>query len=181
MGSKNSSPIGGYYPTSTNTSQNSSGTSSGTATQSPNPLASYVYGQVLQNAQAIGSTPYEPYQGQMVAGLTEDQLAAQAGIRNSVGMSTPYYTAAQDLYNQSLQHMTNSQLPTAANYYSQGIESAVNPMMQTAQDYYNQAINAANPANYNVERYMNPYQQAVVDATMRQLEQTQKNAFGQNT
>ncbi len=54
-------------------------------------------------------------------------------------------------------------------------------MMQTAQDYYNQAINAANPANYNVERYMNPYQQAVVDATMRQLEQTQKNAFGQNT
>ena len=179
--SKNSSPIGGYYPTSSNTSSNSSGTSSGTATQSPDPYAAYTYALGLQNALGIAATPYQPYEGQMVAGFTPSQIAAQTGFQNAVGMSTPYYTASQDLYNQGLNYQANSMLPTASNYYWQGAESAYNPMTPLSQQYFSQAIGAASPSNYNVEPYMNPYQQNVVDATMRQLEQTQKQALGQNT
>lgn len=181
MGGKNTSPIGGYYPTSSNTSSSSSGTSSGTATQSPNPYAAYTYALGLQNALGIAATPYQPYEGQMVAGFTPSQIAAQTGFQNAVGMSTPYYTAAQDLYNQGLQYQANPMLPTASNYYWQGAENAYNTMTPLAQQYYTQAINAASPQNYNVTPYMNPYQRDVVDATMRQLEQTEKQALGQNT
>jgi hypothetical protein len=179
--SKNTSPIGGFYPTTSNTSSNSSGTSEGTATQSPTPAAAYTYLMGLQNALGIAATPYQPYEGQMVAGFTPSQIAAQTGFQNAVGMSSPYYTASQDLYNQGLNYQTNSMLPTASNYYWQGTENAYNPMTPLSQQYFTQAIGAASPSNYNVEPYMNPYQQNVVDATMRQLEQTQNQAIGQNT
>jgi len=179
--SKNQSPIGGFYPTTSNTSSNSSGTSSGTSSQSPDPYAAYVYGTVLNNALGAAATPYQPYEGQMVAGFTPSQIAAQQGFQNSVGMSTPYYTAAQNLYNQGLNYQANAMLPTASNYYWQGAENAYNTMTPLSQSYYSQAINTANPANYNVEPYMNPYQQQVVDATMNQLADTQRRATGQNT
>jgi hypothetical protein len=121
-----------------------------------------LYGTVLNNALGAAATPYQPYEGQMVAGFTPSQIAAQTGFQNAVGMSSPYYTAAQDLYNQGLQYQTNAMLPTASNYYGQ-------------------AIGTASPGNYNVEPYMNPYQQSVVDATMNQLKQTQENMLGKNT
>lgn len=175
------SPIGGYYPTTTNTSQTQQGTSSGTSTTSPNPYAGNIYGQALYNALNVASQPYEPYQGQMVAGYTPSQIAASQGFQNAVGMSSPYYTAAQDLYNQGLQYQQNPMMGTAQNYYAQGINSAYNPMTPLAQTYYQQAMSAASPQNYNVQPYMNPYQRDVVDATMRQLEQTEKQALGQNT
>lgn len=200
MGSKSSSPIGGYYPTSQNTSYNSSGTSSGTTTQTANPLAAFAYQQALQNAQGIAATPFEPYQGQLVAGMTPLQIAAQQGFKNAVGSSSPYYTAAQSLYNQVPGYLSNSQLGNASKYYSQAIGSANNPtmgtaqnlyntslnyldnpMLPTAQRMYNTAIDYSNPENYNqgtLSRYMNPYQQAVVDATMAQLIQTEKEALG---
>ena len=181
MGSKNSSPIGGYYPTTTNTSQSSSGSSSGSAAQTPDPYAAYLYALALQNAQQVATTPFEPYEGQMIAGFTPAQIAAQQGFENSVGMSAPYYTAAQNLYNQGLQYQTNPQMKTAEDYYGSAASTAYNPMTPLSQSYYTQAINASKPEHYNVSPYLNPYQEQVVDATMRQLEQVQKNALGQNT
>ena len=163
MGSK-CTPIGGYYPTTSSTSSSSSGTSTGSTSQTANPLSAYAYVQALQNAAKVAATPYQPYQGQMVAGFTPSQLAAQQGFQCAVGYASPYYTCAAKTYANSLNYLNN-------------------PQMKTAQNLYNASINYANPSNYNqgtLNQYMNPYQQSVVCATMGQLEQTEKQALGQN-
>jgi hypothetical protein len=120
---------------------NSFGFSSGTSTFTPNPQAMAAFQQSLGLAQNAVSRPYEPYQGQMVAGFTPDQMAAMQGVRNTQGIAQPY--------------------------------------INTATNLTGQAVDYSNPANFNqysLNQYMNPYQQSVVDATMKQLAQTQAQA-----
>jgi len=120
---------------------NSFGFSSGTSTYTPNPQAMAAFQQSLGLAQNAVSRPYEPYQGQMVAGFTPDQMAAMQGVRNTQGIAQPY--------------------------------------INTATNLTGQAVDYSNPANFNqysLNQYMNPYQQSVVDATMKQLAQTQAQA-----
>lgn len=144
MGSKSSSPIGGYYPTSQNTSSTTSGSGTQTQTQSPTALAGQVYQNILQNAAGISSTPYQPYQGQLVAGFTPSQIAAQQGFQNAVGMSTPYYTAAQNAYNQSLNYAN------PANYSQATLSQYMNPYQQ---DVVNATMNQlANLQNQTTAR-----------------------------
>lgn len=165
MGSKSSSPIGGYYPTSQNTSSNTSGSGTQTQTQSPAALAAQIYQKALQNAAGIASTPFQPYQGQLVAGFTPAQIAAQQGYQNALGMASPYYSSAANYYNQSAQNLTN-------------------PLLPTAQNLYNQSLATSNPANYSqatLSQYMNPYQQDVVNATMNQLANLQNQTTARNT
>jgi hypothetical protein len=53
------------------------------------------------------------------------------------------------------------------------------PYINTATNLTGQAVDYSNPANFNqysLNQYMNPYQQSVVDATMKQLAQTQAQA-----
>lgn len=144
MGSKSSSPIGGYYPTSQNTSSNTSGSGTQTQTQSPAALAAQIYQKALQNAAGIASTPFQPYQGQLVAGFTPSQIAAQQGFQNAVGMSTPYYTAAQNAYNQSLNYAN------PANYSQATLSQYMNPYQQ---DVVNATMNQlANLQNQTTAR-----------------------------
>lgn len=162
MGSKNTSPIGGYYPTASTTSSNTQ--SSGVSAQVPDPLAALAYYQTLQNAAQIANTPYQPYQGQMVAGFTPDQMAAFEGARQMQGIQTPYVAQSgnlyqqatapgswanpalpqvQDYYNQSFGYIPNQYMPQVAGYTAGALASTNNPMMGKAQDYFNQAFTSA--------------------------------------
>jgi len=143
MGSKNTSPIGGYYPTAQSTNSTTQG--SGISAQVPDPLASLAYIQTLQNAAQIANTPYQPYQGQQVAGFTPDQIAAMQGYRDIQGITQPYINQASAMTNQ--------------------------------------AAGLADPNQYNfgsLQRYMNPYQQSVIDATLAQMKQNQDEMFVKN-
>ena len=155
MGSKGGgSPIGGYYPTTSQQSGTSSGsnasntanTGATTGSTSPNPIAYQAYLTALQNAAKAAATPYQPYSGQQVAGFTPDQMAAMQGYRNMANIQQPYLNASEALYNQAVQY--------------------------------------SDPANFTsgaLQQYMNPYQQSVVDATLAQMKQNQDVLTAQNT
>lgn len=204
------------------TDSTTSGSTSGVSSTTPDPLAGLAYQQVLSNAAQIANTPYQPYQGQQVAGFTPDQIAAMQGVRNMQGIQTPYINQAQNLYGQSLGYLENPLMAPAVGLYGQSLNYASNPNMQMAQGYTNQSLqNLANPflgqtqqavnsaygqianplmgqtqdlsgqsvnlsniENYNqqaLNRYMNPYQQSVVDATLAQMKQNQDVLQNQNT
>ena len=71
-----------------------SGFQATTSTYTPNPEAMAAYRQALGMASNVSQIPYEAYQGQRVAGLTEDQMAAMQGVREMQGMTQPYIDAA---------------------------------------------------------------------------------------
>jgi len=65
-----------------------------TSTYAPTAAAQSTYQDILSRAQQVASTPYQPYTGQLTAGLTPTQ---QAGINNTnsgVGMAVPYINTA---------------------------------------------------------------------------------------
>lgn len=139
-------------------------TTSSSSSTTPAPTAANVYEQALANAMGIAATPYQPYQGQQVAGFTPDALAGFQAVRNMQGIQTPY-------------------LNQAANLYKTQTDMWRNPELQTAENYYNQAISLSDPNKFSMgslQRYMNPYQQQVIDATMAQMLQNQNEMFGKN-
>ncbi|MGA3083095.1 MAG: hypothetical protein ABSD44_17220, partial [Terracidiphilus sp.] len=79
MGSKGLTPTAqttGFTNTTTNTT--------------PNPAASAAYSNVLNTAQQVASTPYQPYTGQLVQGFSPDQLQAFQQVQQMQGMAQPY-------------------------------------------------------------------------------------------
>src|SRR5689334_13458171 len=59
-----------------------------TQTSAPSALAMGAYQDVLGRASGVAGTPYNPYTGQLVAGMTPEQMLAQTGINNA-GAGTP--------------------------------------------------------------------------------------------
>ena len=120
---------------------NQSSFQASTSTYTPNPEAMAAYRRAISMAENVTSQPFQPYQGQMVAGFTPDQMAAFQGVRNTQGMVQPY--------------------------------------INTATNLTQNAVNLADPRNFGentLQQYYNPYQQNVIDATMRNLEATQAMA-----
>jgi hypothetical protein len=140
MGSKNSSPIGGYYPTASNTNSSAQSTSTGTQSVSPDPLAGLSYLQVLQNAATIANTPYQQYQGQQVAGFVPDTMAGFQNVRNMQGVQNPYLSQSGNLYQQSTNQWQNPYLPKSENYFGQSFGAAINPYLPRSEGMYNQSF-----------------------------------------
>lgn len=181
----NSNPIGGYYPTTSQTSgsQNSASTSQGSSATTPNVNALQAYYNSLQNAANVASQPYEPYQGQLVAGFTPSQVAAFQGFQNAVDMQQPYLQGAQNLYNQMYQYSNPSDYFNQIGNYYDPLNQIANPYLQQAAQYQQNQFNLLNPENYatGIATYSNPYQSQVVDATLGQLGQLQNQLINKNT
>ena len=111
-----------------------SGFQATTSTYAPNPEAMAAYQQAMGMASNVSQIPYQQYQGQQVAGLTEDQMAAMQGVREMQGMYQPYSNAA-----------------TAATMQSMALADPNRFSQQALQQYYN------------------PYQQNVINATMANM------------
>lgn len=115
-----------------------------TSTYTPNPEAMAAYRKALGMAENVSAIPYQPYQGQMVAGFTPDQMAAMQQTRNIQGMAQPYYNAGLEMLGQ--------------------------------------AVNYSDPRNFSqkaLQQYYSPYQQNVIDTTMKNLETLQNQAYNQ--
>jgi hypothetical protein len=140
------------------------GTSSSSVSIPPEVLARY--NSVNARAETAASTPFQPYTGQFVAGLTPTQQAGISGTNNYSQAAQPYYQAAT----QGLMSAQNQALPAinqaygdvgaaqgVGSAYAQGAESIYNQANQTSQPYYqgatqgllsaqNQALPAINQA-----------------------------------
>lgn len=104
-----------------------------TSTYSPNPTALNEYQNILTRANNVAGTPYQPYGGQMVAGLDPTQQAGINNVNNASGIAQPY-------------------LNTAAGYAGQGaapVDSvSANDISRYESPYQNDVINAT-MANIN--------------------------------
>ena len=191
------------------------------STTSANPDAQAAYTDVVGKAQQVASTPYQPYTGELVAGLNQGQNAAISQLRGSYGAAQPYIHQASDYLSQAGAGLGNVQqylqagstatagahnyMDAAANQYGQGntltlmgsnanqqvgqylglAQSAfgqeqaglgqVGNYLNAANGYFGQAANLATPQDFTgadgVSKYMNPFQQSVIDTTMAQARQ----------
>jgi hypothetical protein len=153
----------------------SSSTSS--TTQVPQWLSNEFANNILPQANQVASTPYQPYTGQLTAGLNPAQTQATNALGQAAGLSTPYtqYAAAEQgagynttssavPYEQQGASIASSALP----YYQQGASSIGNAA-QYQQQASNLAQQAAGPLNVN--QYLSPYTNQVVNSTLAQINQ----------
>jgi hypothetical protein len=130
MGSKGLTPTAqttGFTNTTTNTT--------------PNPAASAAYSNVLNTAQQVASTPYQPYTGQLVQGFSPDQLQAFQQVQQMQGMAQPYINSATNDTNQAVA------AANPANFNAQSVNQYMSP-------YQSQVIGAteAQLANTNAQQ-----------------------------
>ena len=88
--------------------------------------------QLANFGQTQAQTPYQPYEGQRVAGFSPDTLAAFDMIRNNVGAATPAYQQAMA----ASQGLTNFEAPqiTASQWAGQDLSPYMNPYIQNVVD-----------------------------------------------
>jgi hypothetical protein len=139
---------------------------------------------VQGRAQDIASTPYQAYNGQLTAGLNPTQAGAISGVSGAVGASVPYYQqgAAQAGSGFDTTRGASDYFRTAAQgvYNAEPYYQQASGTIGGAQPYYGQATNYATQSAgpLDISKYLNPYQQSVIDTTMAQ--QQRQDSIAQN-
>ena len=80
----------------------------------------------LNLAQALQSTPYPTYQGQLIAPFNASQNTAMADVQNNSAIANPSYSSAMGMQNSSATPF-NSQI--ASQYMSPYVQSSLNPQI----------------------------------------------------
>lgn len=106
---------------------------------------------VIPFAQDFLATEYKPYEGERVAGMTPLQQQAMGGY-GALSMGGPQYGKAADAFSQ----LAKFQAPT-------GQAAQIDPTRTLA--------------GANLDPYMSPYQQNVIDAAMRDIGQQQEQSL----
>ena len=112
----------------------------------------------IAEAQSIASRPYEAYGGATVAGYNPAQQAAYDLAQSSVGVQNPYISSASGM------------MQSAADYQ---------PQQVGASTIGYDAVTAPNFLQGDVQKYMNPYTQNVIDASMLDLKSANDLALQQ--
>ncbi|CAB4155373.1 Intramolecular chaperone auto-processing domain containing protein [uncultured Caudovirales phage] len=153
------------------------------------------YNAVNARAETAADTPFQEYSqdpNKFVAPLTATQQAAQQGVNASQGMTTPYYNAADASMYGGLDQARgfNTQ---ANNYYGGaygqgqgylgGASQAAMGAMQPAQAYNQaatqfglagaQGVDPSQLGAQQINQYMSPYMNSVVQSTLAPLQQQQ--------
>lgn len=151
---------------------------SGSTTQTVLPDWYTNYAQdILSRQAAVAATPYPTYQGPRVADFTADQ---KAGFDMTKAAATAGQGAVSDALSATQGTLGRSSLGAAQPYLTQagalsGV-SAATPNLQTGADFLRQSTqggglqaaqpfltNASNTSVANINQYMNPYQEQVVN------------------
>lgn len=101
------------------------------------------YNAVNARAENVAATPFQPYQGQFVAGLTPTQQQGIAATSQASQQAQPYYGAATQQLQQA-QQQGQQQLQQAFQPLYQGYQTG-QQLGQGAQQYYTGAGQAALP------------------------------------
>lgn len=118
------------------------GTTTQTTTNTLDPQIKALLMSNYNRAAGIANKPFTPYTGEFVAGFTPDQLAGQTALK-AIGTG--------DIGDAAL----NGAINTATN----------------VSGYTPDKVTAGTLSNTDLSPYMNPFQQDVIDATMKQLGQ----------
>lgn len=88
----------------------SKGTSTSTSTYSPPANVQANYDFLANQAKSVAATPFQPYTGEMVAGLTPTQEAGIQNVNASAGLAQPYYGAGAGYVQQAATPFGQQQL-----------------------------------------------------------------------
>lgn len=108
---------------------------------------------IIDRAVEESNRGYQPYPGQRLAPLTSDQVWAQNLVRNSVGRSQPLLTEAGNLAKAAAAANTEALAGRGPSQVDPNRILGVNPMKFT---------------DLNIDAYMNPYDDAVVQDVLRE-------------
>ena len=140
------------------------GTPSSTTTTSKTELPAWMnwHGQrALDDVRVAAEQPYQPYTGQTVAPLNPQQLQALGLAQGSVGNYLPYLQHATEGLGQSdalLKQVSGAQAPQAAGA----------------------TATAGNVAGADLNPYLNPYTQNVIDTSLGALDRTRQQQLAGN-
>lgn len=105
----------------------------------PSWLSDYTQG-LIARANTVAAEPYQTYGGPRVAGFTPAQTQAHQRVQSNLGIWSPYTNAAQSTLS--------------------GVASGENGALQKANPYLTAGTESFTD---NVDRYMNPYVENVID------------------
>ena len=128
------------------------------STSTPNPQFQQAYTNLTNQAQQVAATPYAPYQGNLVAGLSPDQQSGIAAVQGAQGAADPFINAASQELGQATQPL-----------WSNVQQFSPNAIANYSSPYTNQVVNATQ-AQFNNQNAIQ--QQGIVGDAIS------KGAFG---
>jgi hypothetical protein len=98
--------------------------STSTTTQAPSSQAMAAYEQIMQQAQGVAATPYQPYTGQLVAQFTPEQITALNNINQYATSAQPAYAVAGQMAAEAGQPITAADIQQYVNPWTSGVVGA---------------------------------------------------------
>lgn len=103
---------------------NSKGQSTSTTTTGPPPQVMSDYYSVMNRANQVASTPYQPYTGNLVQGFSPDQLTAFQNVNNAQNAWQPFINQAQTYATLGASPIQASAIANYSNPYQQQVINA---------------------------------------------------------
>ena len=101
-----------------------------TSTTSPNPTAGAAYTNLLNEAQATASTPYQAYTGELVAPVNAQQQTGISNINANANYAQPYIQQAAGLATQGATPITQQQIQQYESPYTQDVVNSTEAQFQ---------------------------------------------------
>jgi GH24 family phage-related lysozyme (muramidase) len=101
-----------------------SNTTYSSSTSQANPQAQAVYGNLLTQAGQVAATPYQAYQGQLVAPVNAQQTQGIGGINQYANAAQPAINQAMGYANAAAQPITGAQIQQYMSPYTQNVVNA---------------------------------------------------------
>ena len=118
------------------------------------------YQEMVDRGRALADTPFTPYTGQMVAGFSPDQIQGQADVRNLANQTAGFNPA--NLY-MNLASQAGQDIGLFQNLGGTQIGDVASPL-------------AASLLDTDMSAYQNPFQQAVIDASLVDIDRRRDQA-----
>jgi len=128
------------------------------------------YNSTVNRASSVASTPYQAYNGQLVAGFTPDQTQAQSEVEGAQGAYQPALNAEWGAVGAS-----------TAPLWSNTMQTGVNPSSGIAGYTPNFYGNGPQVNASTIAQYEDPYQSQVIGATEAQINNTDAQQQAQLT
>lgn len=136
------------------------------------------YNAINARADTVTNKPYEKYTGEFVAPLTETQRAGMAGVNAAANMAQPYYGAATNQL-MTAQGQTQPIFERAGQAIESGLSGAQG-YNAAATNYALQGATSVDPRELQIQQFMSPYLQNVLQGTAGILnQQNQQQQAGQ--
>src|SRR6266496_1807062 len=116
------------------------GNATTTQTTAPNPAAMSAYKSLLGQAGDVAQTPYQPYGGELVAGVQPQQYAGIANINQYSEWAQPYMQQAAQFAQQAAAPVSGEDISRYMDPYTQQVIGATQAQFNQQNEQQRQAL-----------------------------------------